>query len=227
MALDDMKMQRRAQGLRPYDDRPKLSRVRLPLCKIMFITTTWLLHPSTPPMSLPGPSRRPQQVTPTLSDLNGHTPWPADYRYNGIPDITNPNVVRSGIIPVPWFTHVSSPPYNNIKLDIDIDVPAFGIVFMNPPEEAIHYAAQQDTHPVYKMMLNGDLVVKLPLGCAAIRYESIRIGFRAECRLYKDVKAKPEITTLYEVTKDIPGGVITGEQRYKPLSLLFAQYPFS
>jgi hypothetical protein len=137
------------------------------------------------------------------------------------PSISDPR--RAGAIstptpaPAPWYTHTESPSYSPIKLDIDLDIPAFGLVFMNPPEEAIDYATTHQSIPVYQTLLNGQLVIKLsPPGCStsSFKYESIKIGFRAESRVYRDInKGKAELETLYETVHDLPSGVIRGQQR--------------
>jgi hypothetical protein len=114
---------------------------------------------------------------------------------------------------VPWFTFTSSPPTAPIQPTLDLDVPAFGIVFMNPPEEARHQAESSGSDPVYTTFLSGDLVVKLPAGVKEVRYESVYIGFKAISKLALDVKKPPVTEELYHVGSEIPGGVIEGEKR--------------
>jgi hypothetical protein len=114
---------------------------------------------------------------------------------------------------VPWYTTTKSPPNAPIQPSMDLDIPAFGIVFMNPPEAARHLAESTQTEPVYTTYLSGELVVRLPEGCERVVYESIYIGFRAFSKLLIDIKKPVVEDELYNVGHEIPGGIIEGEAR--------------
>jgi hypothetical protein len=114
----------------------------------------------------------------------------------------------------PWFTFTQSPPSAPIQPTLDLDVPAFGIVFMNPPEEARYQAEVSGLDPVYTTFLSGEFVVKLPVGEGEKKYESMYIGFKAVSKLALDPKKQPVLEELYHVGSEMPGGVIKGESRW-------------
>jgi hypothetical protein len=95
---------------------------------------------------------------------------------------------------------------------MDLDVPIFGIVFMNPPEVARMTADRLGIEPEYEVMLNGHLRVKLPAGYEGLRFESITIGFKVVSRIMEGKEILED--ELYKVERCIPGGVLIQDERW-------------
>jgi hypothetical protein len=110
-----------------------------------------------------------------------------------------------------WYTHTTSPDVP-IKPFMDIELPAFGTIFMQPPEEARLEAESLGIEPVYTVHIDGTLVLRCP-GHDKVRYEGLELGYKAISKISFDRNKPEHEELLYEVKHELPGGVIEREQR--------------
>lgn len=77
-----------------------------------------------------------------------------------------------------WGTVNEHPTGAAVCPTVELEIPQWGVIFSQPPEEALTQAELTGTDPVYDVLLNGHLVITLPDECPPQRCKSIIVGFR-------------------------------------------------
>ena len=78
----------------------------------------------------------------------------------------------------PWHTITTiSPEDAPIRLGLNLVVPSYGVIILQPPEDARIEAQIHGRDLEYDHVLGGTLEITLPLNVKRLRYKSIKIGF--------------------------------------------------
>ena len=75
-----------------------------------------------------------------------------------------------------WYGSVQSFPPSGLEPGMDLTIPSFGVIFLNPPEEAKIDAQARNAEPEYDHILTGTFEITMPPGVERIQYETIKIG---------------------------------------------------
>jgi hypothetical protein len=132
--------------------------------------------------------------------------------HKAVPSFISGNNPGSGEF-TSWYTTSKSPANAPIHPNLDLDVPQFGVVFMNPPEDARVIAESTGTALRYTQFLTGALIITLPPEAGPKKFESIYIGFKACSKLVLDLKEPVVEDELYSYRQEIQGGLIDREAR--------------
>ena len=158
-------------------------------------------------------------------EIQGKTYWP-DKRPRLIKKLHPSDVVPGNPVTTSkldgfsaWYTYIIDPPETPIKLDMELDVPAYGVIIMTPTEEARNHALVTGTEPEWDQILTGTFIIKLPNGVKKARYKRVRVGLRCVASWRGDIERSGEDDILFETEmisgdEQPEGNVIDGEQRW-------------
>lgn len=117
-----------------------------------------------------------------------------------------------------WGTVNEHPAGSEVRPTITLDIPQWGYIFSQPPEEAIVQAELSGADPVYDVLLNGHVVITLPPGCQSIRCHRLTVGFRTWCILNMGLGREREEDVIFDRKVDLQDGssggiLLDGNQR--------------
>ncbi|KAL7421379.1 hypothetical protein Q5752_004264 [Cryptotrichosporon argae] len=114
-----------------------------------------------------------------------------------------------------WATFQVAPADSAHAVEIALNVPTHGVVFMAPPEEARVHAQMHGTEPTWDHLLSGELVLALPAGHPPVRYARIAVGFYSQLWTGLNRGNDAQVHELFrrEIASD-DGGVLEDTMRF-------------
>ncbi|ORX41248.1 hypothetical protein BD324DRAFT_613801 [Kockovaella imperatae] len=131
----------------------------------------------------------------------------------------------------PWYGSVRTVGTESLDLEADLTIPSYGVIFLNPPEEAKIDAQLRDIEPVFDHILTGTFEISLPSHVQKATYNVIRIGVESISYLDMGPQRGIERDELFrrEMVFDqspqiIEGSITVGFSLIIPCSLALEDY---